>query len=91
MDRVLPPDFVALAELSHHLEEVALSLAGDGAGARLVAHELEAQAGGQREAVAITLSYLLRHRNLGTWADGAGLDVAIDGAVTALRRVGAAA
>ena len=80
-------DLATLADLSHRLEQVALTLASDGQRQPIVTQELEEQATGEREALAISLSYLLRHRSLGTWEDGPSLDVAIDATVAALRRV----
>ena len=75
-----------LAELSHTLERIALALANDKIDVRVIANEIEANANGQREAVAIALSYLLRHRSLGTHDDNGTLAAAIDGTVLALRR-----
>jgi hypothetical protein len=80
-------DLAALAELSHALERSALGLANDGLDARMVAIEIESQTGTEREALAITLSYLLRHQTLDDTPDRRTLDVAIDGVVIALRRV----
>lgn len=79
-------DFDALAELSHALERTALALADGHMEVRLIAHELEAEAAGQREALAIALSYLLRHRSLGSHGDGDALADAIDAMVLTLRR-----
>ena len=81
-------DFDDLAALSHALERSALALADDAAEVRLIAQELEVIAAGQREALAISLSYLLRHRSLGTHdgRDGNALEDAIEATVLALRR-----
>lgn len=79
-------DLVVLAELSHSLERLALALAKDGLETRVIANEVEAAANSQREAIAIALSYLLRHRSLGTHDDDGTLANAIDGTVLALRR-----
>lgn len=76
----------ALAELSHALERIALGLADDGCDTRVIAQEIETAAPGQREAMAIALSYLLRHRSLGTHANVDALANAIDAMVLALRR-----
>ena len=79
-------DLPALSELSHRLEQVALDLAGQGFDARLIAHELGAVAASEREAIAIALSYLLRHRSLDTVDDRDVLTNAIDAMVLTLRR-----
>jgi len=81
-------DLQTLAELSHGLERIALSLAADGIDRRVVAVEIEERCGGQREALAIALSYLLRRRTLGTETEPAVLDAAVDAVVAALRRTG---
>ena len=75
-----------LAELSHGLERAALALADQRTEMRLISHELETLAAGNREVLAIALSYLLRHRSLGTHADAAALADAIDATVLTLRR-----
>lgn len=82
-------DLQTLAELSHGLEKAALSLAKDGIDRRVVSVEVEERAGGQREALAIALSYLLRRRTLGSEPNAAVLDAAVDAVVAALRRTGA--
>jgi hypothetical protein len=81
-------DLDDLAALSHALERSALALADDSVEVRLIAHELESIAAGQREALAIALSYLLRHRSLGTHGErnGDALADAIDAMVLTLRR-----
>jgi hypothetical protein len=80
-------DLAALAELSHALERVALGLATDGLDTHMIAVELEVQTGGEREALAITLSYLLRHQTLSDTPDQRALDTATDAVVLALRRL----
>lgn len=84
----MDPDLDALATLSHALARSALALADEATGVRVIAHELHAISAGQREALAIALSYLLRHRSLGTHParDGEALADAIDATVLALRR-----
>ncbi|HVM09055.1 MAG TPA: hypothetical protein VM345_11365 [Acidimicrobiales bacterium] len=79
-------DLEDLASLSHALERSALALADAKVGVRLIIHELEVLAAGQREALAIALSYLLRHRSLGTHPDADALADAIDAVVATLRR-----
>jgi hypothetical protein len=81
-------DLSALADLSHDLERLALSLADGGVDQRVVADELGQQAAGKPEVAAIALSYLLRRRTLGAAPpEPAVLDVAVDAMVTALRRL----
>jgi len=53
-----------LAELSHAVERVALALCRDDPDDDRVAWHLEAIADGEREAVAVALSYALRRREL---------------------------
>ena len=53
-----------LADLSHTLDRVALALCRDDADDRRVELYLEGLAEGEREAVAIALSYALRRREL---------------------------
>ena len=79
-------DLTALAELSHVLEQTALTLADDHTQPRLIAHEVMSAACGSREAVAMALSYLLRRRTLGSYANGEALADAIDATALALRR-----
>jgi len=85
----MEPDLDDLAALSHALERNALALADNAVEVREIAHELESIAAGQREALAIALSYLLRHRSLGTHRDrdGEALADAIDAIVMTLRRM----
>ena len=80
-------DMNELALLSHAIEQAALDLAGDGIDPRLIAHELMSLASRQREAVGIALSYLLRHRERGTFDDDQALASAIDAVVLAIRRM----
>ena len=67
---------MALAELSHGIERVALTLAEEALDTRLIAHELVSVAAGQREALALALSYVFRKDALGTFEDKAALDAA---------------
>lgn len=83
-------DIASLADLSHELERVALALASGRVPTPLVVHELRTMADGHREALAIALSYLLRHEALGTHADGEALAAATSAVVNALRTDGAA-
>jgi hypothetical protein len=57
-------DLARLAELSHTLDRVALSLCRDDPDDRRIELYVEELAGGEREAVAIALSYALRRREL---------------------------
>jgi hypothetical protein len=57
-------DLVRLADLSHTLDRVALALCRDDPDDRRVELYLEELAEGEREAVAIALSYALRRREL---------------------------
>ncbi|HEX7167358.1 MAG TPA: hypothetical protein VF230_10300 [Acidimicrobiales bacterium] len=82
----MAPDLPALAELSHRLERIALDLADQRVATRLIAHELETEAESHREALAIALSYLLRHRSRGTHDDEESVANAIDAVVLTLRR-----
>lgn len=55
-------DRAAFAELSHHVEELALARADDGTGEAEAAAELAALAAPQREAVALALAYAFRRQ-----------------------------
>jgi hypothetical protein len=79
-------DFEMLAELSHGLERSALALAESGSAIGYIATEIQTLAAGQREVIAIALSYLLRERSLRDGADDGPLANAIDALVLALRR-----
>ena len=57
-------DLQRLAELSHTLDRVALALCRDDPDDRRIELYLEEVADGEREAVAIALSYALRRREL---------------------------
>jgi hypothetical protein len=57
-------DLSRLAELSHTLDRVALALCRDDPDDRRIEVYLEELAEGEREAVAIALSYALRRREL---------------------------
>jgi hypothetical protein len=57
-------DLAALAELSHTIDRVARSLCHDDPDDRRVEQYLVELADGQREAVAVALSYALRRREL---------------------------
>ena len=57
-------DLVRLADLSHTLDRVALALCLDDPDDRRIELYLEELAAGEREAVAIALSYALRRREL---------------------------
>lgn len=77
-----------LAALSHDLEKLALTRTADGVDGRIVSDELIEHAGGEREAAAIALSYLLRRRSLGEVPpEPPVLDAAVDAMVTAVRRI----
>jgi hypothetical protein len=57
-------DLARLAELSHTIDRTAQALCADEPDDRRVELALEELAGGEREAVAIALSYALRRREL---------------------------
>jgi hypothetical protein len=57
-------DLAHLAELSHAIDRVALALSADDPDDRRIEWYLEALSTGEREAVAIALSYALRRREL---------------------------
>ena len=57
--------FDRLAALSHSLERLALALANDDPDEKRAAAELHAVAAGEREALALALSYLFRRQELG--------------------------
>ena len=57
-------DLKRLAELSHQLDRVALLLCAEDANDRRIELYLEELADGEKEAVAIALSYALRRREL---------------------------
>ncbi len=78
-------DMAALAELSHALERLALALCGDGEDDRSIERHLVEMAGGEREAVAVALSYALRRRELG--GPDHGVDRAISTLAGALRQM----
>ena len=71
-------DLVTLADLSHAVERLTLALCADDPDDRRIARYLLAFAQGEREAVAVALSYVLRRREL----DGA--TPTVDRAVTVL-------
>jgi PPOX class probable F420-dependent enzyme len=70
--------WTAFAELSHHVEELALARAGDGTGEAEAAAELAALAFSQREAVALALAYAFRRQR------DAPTDPAVAGAIRLL-------
>ncbi len=57
-------DLVRLADLSHTLDRAALALSRNGIDDQSVELALEEIADGEREAVAVALSYALRRREL---------------------------
>jgi hypothetical protein len=57
-------DLADLANLSHAVERVAIALCAEDADERRVGRYLQGFARGEREAVAVALSYALRRREL---------------------------